>query len=343
MVHSDFGRREAPNARTPCKFRMAFPRRFLAGCASHKNTTRMNVLKPLTTPAYFFRPRQIVHRFKRALRRAPLGQFETVVLPWGAQLRIRPSEVIGSNIWCYGIFDLVVCEAICRLLDPSETALDIGANVGQMTSLMRCRVGKKGRVVAFEPHPELFSELRHNMEGLQAPEAAAAAELHNVALSDVVGEALLEEGPAWADNRGVSKLVSAGASTERAVAVKTAVLDEMFDGRTAIGLCKMDVEGHELQVLKGAARLLRERRVRDIIFEELDAYPSPVHQVLLDSGFTIFSLHSRLWKPLLAPALQRVAFNRGVDGVNFLATLDPQRAVQRFEARGWRGLRSVNG
>jgi FkbM family methyltransferase len=323
---------------------MASRVRFPVVCALDKETTRMNLLKPLTTPAYFFRPRQMVHRFKRAFRRGPLSQFETVTLPWGAKLRVRPTEVIGSNIWCYGIFDLVVCEAICRLLDQSEVAMDIGANIGQMTSLMRYRAGKAGRVIAFEPHPELFSELRHNIEVLQAADAAAPATLHNLALSDVAGEALLDVGPSWSANQGGSKLISAAAGgSDRVVRVKTAVLDQMFDDRTTIGVCKMDVEGHELRVLKGAAWLLEARRVRDIIFEDFGTYPSPVHQLLLDRGFTVFSLHTRLWKPRLAPAGQRVPFQPLVDGENYLATLDPARAAQRFAAPGWRTLGKAKG
>ena len=304
----------------------------------------MNVLKPLTNPAYFFRPRQIMHRFKRALRPRPLGQFETVTLPWGAPLRVRPDEVIGSNIWCYGIFDLVVCEAISRLLDHSEVAVDIGANIGLMTNLMRCRAGKDGRVIAFEPHPELFSELQHNMNVLQAADSAAPADLHNLALSDVGGEALLDVGPAWSINRGTPKLISAtGDGSGGIVPVKTGVLDQIFSDPTAIGVCKMDVEGHELRVLQGASRLLAARRLRDLIFEDFGTYPSPVHQFLLDRGFSIFSLHTRLWKPHLAPALQRVPFRPVVDGQNYLATLDPARATRRFAMPGWRALGRLTG
>ncbi len=323
---------------------MATQTRFLVACALDQKPTRMNVLKPLTNPAYFFRPRQIVHRFKRALRRQPLGQFETVTLPWGVPLRVRPDEVIGSNIWCYGIFDLVVCEAICRLLDHSEVAVDIGANIGLMTSLMRCRAGKDGRVIAFEPHPELFSELRHNISLLQPADSVAPADLHNLALSDVAGEALLEVGPAWSSNRGTPKLVAAtGNGSGGTVSVKTGVLDQILDGRTAIGVCKMDVEGHELRALQGANRLLAARRVRDLIFEDFGTYPSPVHQFLLDRGFRIFSLHTRLWKPQLAPALQRVRFRPVVDGQNYLATLDPARAARRFATPGWRALGKTKG
>lgn len=304
----------------------------------------MNLLKPFTTPTYFFRPRQMVHRMKRALRRKPLSEFETVTLPWGAKLRVRPAEVIGSNIWCYGVFDLVVCEAICRLLDHSEVGVDIGANIGQMTSLMRYRAGKQGKVIAFEPHPELFSELRHNIEFLQATDAAAPVDLRNLALSNVAGEALLDVGPSWSINRGMSKLISSVENTSNhLVGVKTVALDAVFDDRTAIGVCKMDVEGHELRVLGGTTRLLDARRIRDLVFEDLDSYPSPVHELLLNCGFTIFSLHTRLWKPLLAPAQHRVSFEPLVDGQNFLATLDPARAVRRFAMPGWQSLRRIKG
>ena len=123
----------------------------------------MNPLKVLTTPEYLFRPRQILHRFRRVYRGRSLGEFETVTLPWGRTIRVRPHEVIGSNIWCYGVFDLVVTEAIWRLLDESEMALDIGANIGQMTNLMRHRSGRAGKVHSFEPHPELFSELEEQL------------------------------------------------------------------------------------------------------------------------------------------------------------------------------------
>ena len=300
----------------------------------------MNLLKPLSNPAYVLQPSRLFQRATRALSQRDPARLETVVLPWGAKLRVCPAEVMGGILYAYGIFDLIVCEAICRLLDPAETALDIGANIGQMTSLMRHRAGKAGRVIAFEPHPQLFAELQHNVTALQPTHGAAPAELHNFALSDVAGESLLDVGPAWAFNRGVSRLTSDHSSSPNPkVKVVTRMLDQVLQDTPAIGVCKMDVEGHELSVLKGASRLLQSRRVRDIIFEDLEAYPSPVQQLLQDAGFTLFSLHTRLLKPRLAPADRRVPFRLDVDGPNYLATLDPERAVRRFSSFGWQALR----
>ena len=62
-------------------------------------------------------------------------------------------------------FDLISCEAIWRLLDEGELALDVGANIGYMTSLMAARLGKNGRVIAFEPHPVLFQEPEQMLAG----------------------------------------------------------------------------------------------------------------------------------------------------------------------------------
>ena len=299
----------------------------------------MNPLKPFTNPAYLFRPRQILHRFRRAFGRGPLSEYKTVTLPWGLQLRVRPTEVIGANIWCYGVFDLVVCETICRLLDESEVGLDVGANIGQMTGLMRCRSGRNGRVIAFEPHPELFAALRHNTELLQPGCAMAPTEIHNLAASDVSGEARLDTGPNWSLNQGVPRLVSSEQSASGPIVrVKATRLDDVLSNGIEIGVCKMDVDGHELSVLKGATQILKARHIRDLIFEDFGTYPSPVHQFLIDHGFTLFSLHTRLWKPLLVPASSRAAFRPNVDGENYLATLNPERANARFKKVGWFAL-----
>lgn len=298
----------------------------------------MNVLKALTIPEYLFRPQMIIHRFRRAWW--PAGEFETVNLPWGSPIRIRPKECIGSNIWSYGVFDMMVTEAICRLLAPGETGLDIGANIGQMTNLMRLKAGRDGRVVSFEPHPELFAELKYNIETLPAPANSARVELHNLALSDISGEAFLDVGTAWASNRGVGKVVSGGEKGATGlVAVKLSSLDQVLGSETRVGVCKIDVEGHELQVFKGALGLLAKRQLRDIIFEDHTAYPSPVHKFLLDHGFTLFSVHRKLWGPYLAPASTQTAFDEVKEGKNYLATLDPARTTQLFKSAGWQSLR----
>jgi len=79
---------------------------------------------------------------------------------WGDWLEIQPRKFIGGSIYLRGVHELPVCELLWRLTAPAETVLDVGANIGVMTSLLSKRVGRSGRVLAFEAHPALFRQLR---------------------------------------------------------------------------------------------------------------------------------------------------------------------------------------
>lgn len=298
----------------------------------------MNPLKLFTMPQYFFRPRQILRRLKQSFS-GPPPEFSQVELPWGDLITIRPKETIGALIYYYGVFDLVVTEAICRLLDESEIAIDIGANIGQMTSLMRHQAGRKGRVVSVEPHPELFADLTRLVGQTTLASHVAPVESHQVALSDQEGEAFLDVGPHWEENRGLSKVVAkADSKASRTLKVRLTTLDKLLNGTAQVGLCKIDVEGHELNVFRGAARLLKERRIRDVVFEDFGKYPNNLHRMFLEHGFSLFSLHSTLLKPLLRPVSSTPPLFDEKDGENYLATLEPDRARERFQPLGWRVL-----
>ncbi len=75
-------------------------------------------------------------------------------------LEIDASETIGMAITKIGVYDAIVPEAILRLCDPGETALDIGANIGMNTGALALAAGPAGRVIAYEPHPKLHGGLQ---------------------------------------------------------------------------------------------------------------------------------------------------------------------------------------
>ncbi|HXG48983.1 MAG TPA: FkbM family methyltransferase [Methylomirabilota bacterium] len=299
----------------------------------------MNPLKPLSVPEYLFQPSQIVKRLARGSSPPPDHQV-TVKMAWGAHLRIWPNEVIGSGIWYYGIFDLIVAEAIARLLDPGETALDIGSNIGQMASLMSCVVGKSGRVLAFEPHPDVFEALQMNVSPNALPPHAGAVEAHKVALSDTQGVGYLDIPAEWRGNRGLAKVCQEAAGAGRSVEIQLQTLDEILGQDSRVGVCKVDVEGHELRVFRGGERVLRQQRLRDIIFEDFGAYPSATHQCLLDHGYSIYCLQRTLLKPTLHAASRETVHASEPGGGNYLATTAAARAESRFRRLGWQVLRS---
>ncbi len=293
----------------------------------------------LNKPEYVFRPNQIWRRILQTQvpSRTALAEVE---LPWGLHIQCHPEDVIGACIWRMGIYDLCVSEAIWRLLDVGEFAIDVGANIGHMTSLMACRVGKQGTVLALEPHPEIYKELAANVRNWQAQPTIAKLYTMPIALSSQNGEAALKITDSFSANRGTASLVEgANGATVSAYVVKTMRLDDVVEKEQQVGLMKIDVEGHEHSVLEGSRQHLQGGAIRDVIFEEHAPYPTPVTDLLEASGYTLFMLHKRLFQVVMALPGNASAHNP-YEPPNYLATRDPERAKARLHGKGWAVLKA---
>jgi FkbM family methyltransferase len=134
-------------------------------------------------------------------------------------------------------------------LEPGMRVLDIGAHIGWYTLIAARGVGPTGQVYAFEPDPENFRLLRHNiaLNGLGSivatiPKAAA----------DIAGVRTF-----YSDAKGSlrSSLWSDGRESEAPITVECATVDEIV-GHEAIGVVKLDVEGAEVHALRGMRETL---------------------------------------------------------------------------------------
>lgn len=295
----------------------------------------MKFLDSLQRPEYVFRPSQIIRRLAFEFRSAQ-PDYENVLLPWGLPLRIQPGEQIGSAIRRLGVHDLSASECVARLIDPGETAIDAGANVGQMTSLMAMRSGPRGTVIAFEPHPGVFQDLAHNLAMWRNMPGLAPIDARRMALSDHDGTAVLSIPTSFNGNHGIASLESNRdpAREVEKCEVQIARLDTLVTAGRHIGLLKIDVEGHELKVLMGAGRLLATGQLRDIVFEDFDAPPTPAARLLESHGYTVYRIGNSLFGPHLVPAATPIG--QGLhDSSNYLATREPQRTAARVAKRGW--------
>ncbi len=194
-------------------------------------------------------------------------------------MTIDPAKLIGRSIWTTGVYDIAVSEVLARLIQPGDTVVDGGANVGYMSILMGLCTGRSGELIAFEPHPALFKTLRENLNQVQRRTGFPKAVLHNVALSDQSGNALLSIPPAFDENDGIARMDDGSGSNSK-INVPTETLDRVLREREA-ALVKLDVEGHELAVLSGATETLRRGGIRHLIYEDharashvgLDVFP----------------------------------------------------------------------
>ncbi len=284
------------------------------------------------SPYYVFRPRQLVQRVVGEYRQEDESRF---TLPWGDEIICHANESVGLGIRRRGLRDLAVCEAMLRLADPGETAVDIGANIGQMTSLLAHAVGRSGRVIAFEPHPGVFALLARNTREWVAA-SARDIEARPEALSDREGVAELST-DVFETNEGSATLESV--TTERygkdvhTVPVKR--LDDVVGDDIRIGVMKIDIEGHELQALLGARGLLAAGRIRDIVLEEREEPPTPVTRLLAEHGYALMRLGQALRGPTAGPLDDQTISTGFGDDLSLLATLAPERAIERLRVRGW--------
>jgi FkbM family methyltransferase len=247
-----------------------------------------------------------------------------------------PDELISNSIRRKGMYDIVTAEAIYRLLDAQAQAIDVGAHVGLMSVIMALRAGVEGRVQSFEPHPAVYAVLRANAARLNQAMGKDVVETRNLALSDAARQAPLFLPEDWTRNTGVARLDAAQNSAGVPTPVDCRTLDDAALSGTP-ELMKLDVEGHELAVLRGGPRTLE--KLRDIVFEDFGSYPTPAMSLLEQNGFRIFALFRTLSHPILVGPERRDVPEKA--DPNYLATRDPERARKRFEPGGWHVLRRL--
>lgn len=299
-------------------------------------------LTAILKPEYLLRPRQLLRRLYWSIFQPRTPRLVTT-LPWGWPIEVDPNEVHGKPLLHLGVYDLAVSETLWRLCDAGETALDLGANIGYMTALLARRVGRAGRVLSFEAHPAVAAELQANVSRWQTLIGDAVIQVRAVALSDSEGTVRLELPPDFfTGNRGLGRVIAddangAPVSNSSVVSVPSTTLDACLTGISQVGVAKMDVEGHEEAVLRGAEQALRDRRIRDWVFEHHPVYPSAVTDVFERHGYQVFQIQKQFFKPALivaATPIKRSFWN----AQSFLATLDAERALQRLQSPGWQSL-----
>jgi FkbM family methyltransferase len=151
-------------------------------------------------------------------------------------------------------------EGVLNFVTRSDTVIfDVGANVGNWTSELLKVMPELRTVVMFEPQPSCWPALRERLSDRVMLEPRA--------LSDTCGIVTF-----WANsNPEISSFyeVAGGGPNSRSVRVETTTIDDFIAAHrfNIVDYIKLDVEGHELAVIKGARRSLEQRVVKALSFE----------------------------------------------------------------------------
>lgn len=203
----------------------------------------------------------------------------------GAGLRFNPG---GANVgYGMGSNEPAVQDAIVRHVRPGAVFFDVGANVGFHTVIAARCTGPAGRVVAFEPLPANAAALRHNvaLNRFTHVQVVAAA----VAANEGRARLALAEEPTWAHLAGGD-----AAAAERTIDVRVVGIDALVAAGEVPppDVVKIDVEGAELDVLRGMMRTLRERR--PVIICELHDTARAAAAFFQGAGYDVQALESDL-------------------------------------------------
>lgn len=297
-------------------------------------------LSALIKPQYILRPRQAIRRIAIEMASTtPRPSAATIRLPWGLEVEVDPRENIGLALYTQGIYELNVTEALWRLAEPGETAVDVGANLGYMSSLLAARLGSAGTVHCIEPHPQVFRRLAENVARWAHQRDCATVLLHEAALGEKSGSICLIVPAGFADNQGESWTEGSASTLPHATSlpVRMIAFDDLIPPRQKVGVVKLDIQGAELSAFEGMRNHLQAKTVRDIVFEESNPFPAPTHIYLRALGYTIFGLTDDFF--CVRALADRPPPPHPYKGApNFLATAAPERATKLLDGRIWKSF-----
>jgi FkbM family methyltransferase len=219
--------------------------------------------------------RLIANLGRKGLRRTINGTDSLLVLP-----RFRGvAESYEPNFWTQMMAEV----------QPGSIVVDVGAYIGLYTVAIAKRLGPSGKVIAFEPDPDSFASLKAHVELNQV---AGRVELVQAAATTENGTVPFESG------RHSSMSRIAGEEAQGTYRVKAVRLDTIL-AESRVDILKIDVEGFEEQVVRGASGILGNRElapptifieVHPYAWKEVGVTSQSLLRLLREAGYEVFDL-----------------------------------------------------
>lgn len=194
-----------------------------------------------------------------ALRLSPfLDPQITVKTNDGRTIALKTDNPSYRFIYFTGIYEPAVTKIFTQIVSRGDVCLDIGANIGWFTTLFQKLTGESGHVHAFEPVPSIFEHLRRNVTMNEPPRNVT---LNNIALGDVEKEIEMHVFRDLPD--GHASMATFGEENYETFGCPMITLDSYLTQNKVgdVRVVKMDIEGAELMMLKGASKLFDQKEL----------------------------------------------------------------------------------
>lgn len=218
--------------------------------AKNKKRFRMFKCHELTAN----KPRQALRRYINT--NLQFSYKTRVIHQWvnGLKLSIQKGDAgLVGNIY-YGLYEFRESLFLLHFLRREDCFLDVGANMGHFSILTSGSVGNK--TICVEPLKTTFNRLQ---EQVILNKLDALVQAHNCGVSSEAGTLFLSN-----DKGVMNKIVDV--CHPKATAINVQTIDQLVN-RTSVAAMKIDVEGFELQALKGAVRTLNSATLKVVIVE----------------------------------------------------------------------------
>jgi FkbM family methyltransferase len=177
-----------------------------------------------------------------------------------AVMELVPGDLISSCLAFTGLYELSLTRRLVHLARQGGTMIDVGANLGYF-SLLWAMTNPANRCHAFEASPRIIEILQRNLARNRVEDRVR---LIPKAAGKEPGTLGFDVGPPEQTGWGGLTAATAGG----AITVEVVRVDEQVSEPGDIALLKIDVEGADTWALMGCERLLRQRRVKEVWYEQ---------------------------------------------------------------------------
>lgn len=215
-----------------------------------------------------------------------LGKRETTLqITDGLKMRVRTIDHLGHRLASERWFEPNVREVFLKYVQPGMNIIDIGANIGYYTILAAKRIGNNGRVLAIEPQPSVYQNLRRNVS---LNDLNSNVTTFQIAASNKEGEVVFHVPEVGLEALASQQLNGRFESKATITLPCRRVDDVVFENQIGhVDLVKIDAEGAELSIFEGMSSVLSGEKKPVLIFEANEKNTEPF-------GYSVFDLLKRV-------------------------------------------------
>lgn len=222
---------------------------------------------------------------------------------------------VDKHVRKYGFWDESISSILLSKLTPGDVCVDVGANIGFLSLLAASIVGPTGRVLAIEPLKDIANQIQRSKELNEFSQL----EILTVACGEKCEKLVIHA----SEDTAVSSFLAQNETLKKYqdVIVTVVPLDEIAKNLEKVTLIKIDVEGFELEVLRGARRTIEKHQPILVIEYSPSFYDGvssdikfKIVDILEKFGYSVqlIESHSKLSAVIAPQLLLEEPYSRGV-------------------------------